>query len=464
MTEDDPTNGLIAGRYRLVERLGRGSMGEVWRAHDERLDRVVAVKQLLPAAGLDEAAVRDGNARAMREARITAKLQHPRAVAVHDVVEHDGQPCLVMEYVRARGLSSVLAERGPLPPMEAARIGEQVASALAAAHSAGIVHRDVKPDNVLLTENGDAKITDFGISRAVGDGSVTGPGIVVGTPAYLAPEIAAGGEATYSSDVFSLGATLYEAVEGRPPFGYDDNPIALLQRVAKGEFPPPTHAGPLTPLLGRLLRADPTARPAMLQAVDELTALADGRVPVPPPPPPAPAPTLFMAPRPPRRRAVLAGLAAVGLVAAGVITGIVISDNRSGQVAFDQPPPVHTALRPTPRSTLPTTGGAANPDTACVAAYTVTNHWPGGFQAQVTITVSGAAVHGWQVTWSLPNGQRINQVWNGVLTQQGGSVTVANESYNAAVAADGTTGFGFLGGGTSGQPDVPPVVHCAATR
>ena len=451
MTEDDPTQGLVAGRYRLVELLGSGSMGEVWRAHDERLDRTVAVKQLLPAAGLSEIAARQGTERAMREARITAKLQHPHAVTVHDVVEHDGRPCLVMEYVPARSLSSVLAERGTLPPVEVARIGQQVAAALAAAHAAGIVHRDVKPDNVLLTEDGGAKITDFGISRAVGDGSVTGPGIVVGTPAYLAPEIAAGGAATYASDVFSLGATLYQAVEGGPPFGYDENTITLLQRVAEGQFPPPRQAGPLEPLLGWLLRRDPAQRPGMAQAADALGAVAEGQSP--------PTPTLLMTPHRLPSRAALATLAAVGLVAAGLLAGILISTgNRpTSGVAFGRPPAAHTALRPTPATT--TTNPAA---AGCVADYAVTNTWPGGFQAQVTVSSNGGVpVHGWRVTWSLPDGQTITQIWNGVLTQQGGSVTVANENYNAAVSAGGSTTFGFLGG-LSGTSSTPPVVHCTA--
>lgn len=450
MTEDDPTQGLIAGRYRLVERLGSGSMGEVWRAHDERLDRTVAIKQLLPAAGLSEIAARQGNERAMREARITAKLQHPHAVAVHDVVEHDGHPCLVMEYVPARTLSTTLAERGTLPPVEAARIGQQVASALAAAHAAGIVHRDVKPENVLLTDGG-AKITDFGISRAMGDGSMTGPGIVVGTPAYLAPEIAAGGEATYASDVFSLGATLYQAVEGGPPFGYDENTIVLLNRVAEGQFPPPAHADELAPVLMSLLRRDPAGRPSMAQAADLLGAVAEGRSVAPP------TPTLVMTPRRPSNRTVAAALAAVGLVAAGLVAGILISkgDHPTSGVAFGRPPAVHTGIIPAPKTTdLMSTG--------CVAQYAVTNTWPGGFQAQVTVTGSGdAPVTGWHVTWSLPDGQTINQIWNGVLTQQGGSVTVANESYNATVPANGSISFGFLGG-FSGTSAAPPVVHCDA--
>jgi serine/threonine protein kinase len=449
---DDPTHELVAGRYRLVERLGSGAMGEVWRAYDERLDRTVAIKQLLPAAGLGPVRARQGNERAMREARITAKLQHPHAVAVHDVVEQDGHPCLVMEYVPAQNLSAVLAQRRALPAAEVARLGQQVAAALAAAHAAGIVHRDVKPDNVLLPPDGGAKITDFGISRAVGDGSMTGPGVVVGTPAYLAPEIAEGGAATYASDVFSLGSTLYEAVEGTAPFGYDDNTIVLLQKVADCKVPPPTHAGPLGPVLMWLLRRDPASRPTMSQAADALGAVAAGQEVTPP------ASTLFLTRHRPRRRAVFAGLAALGLVAAGVITGVVIgSGGRStGAVAFNRPSTAHTRVVPPPTTTT------TPPDVACVADYAIVNAWPNGFQAQVTVkNATGIPVHGWQVTWSLPDGQTITQVWNGALTQTGTSVTVANLGYNAAVSANGSTTFGFLGG-LAGRSVARPVVHCAA--
>ncbi len=188
--------------------------------------------------------------RAMREARITARLQHPNAVRVFDVVDDRGSPCLIMEYVPSRSLQQVVDANGPLPPAEVARIGTQVAAALAAAHRAGIVHRDVKPGNVLMADDGSAKITDFGISHAFDDSTLTSTGMVTGTPAYLAPEVARGAASDFASDVYSLGATLYMAVEGRPPVGAGEtNPIAVLHRVASGEWEPPTRSGPLTPML-----------------------------------------------------------------------------------------------------------------------------------------------------------------------------------------------------------------------
>ncbi|SDF68053.1 Serine/threonine protein kinase [Lentzea fradiae] len=252
-------------------------MGVVWTAHDERLHRTVAVKQLLLQPGLAEADTDEAKRRAMREGRIAARLQHPHAVAVYDVAEDDGQPWLVMEYLPSKSLSAVLSERGTLPPRDVASIGMQVASALAAAHNAGIVHRDIKPGNVLLGDDGTVKITDFGISRATGDVTVTATGMLAGTPAYLAPEVAKGYDPGSPSDVFSLGSTLYAAIEGEPPFGLSENTIALLHKVASGKVNPPRNAGPLTALLMRLLRAEPEDRPTMAEARDALAAVANGQ-------------------------------------------------------------------------------------------------------------------------------------------------------------------------------------------
>jgi serine/threonine protein kinase len=210
----------------------------------------------------------------MREGRITARLHHPHAIAVFDVVEYEGQPFLIMEYLPSRSLATVLSIQGVLPPDTVARIGSQIASALAAAHVAGIIHRDIKPGNVLLADDGTAKITDFGISHAVGDVTVTATGMLAGTPAYLAPEVAQGNSAGFPSDVFSLGSTLYTALEGTPPFGLNTNAIALLHQVALGKIAPPKQSGPLIPLLLRLLQRNPEQRPTMSQAHDALATLA----------------------------------------------------------------------------------------------------------------------------------------------------------------------------------------------
>lgn len=430
---DELTGSLIAGRYRLVEPLGSGSMGEVWQAHDERLDRTVALKRLLPARpGQD-------NDQAVREARIAARVHHPGAVTVHDVVDDEGTPCLVMAYVPGVALT----DRSPLAPLEVARIGQQVAGALAAAHEVGVVHRDVKPDNVLLTDDGDAVITDFGISRVLGDGRRTGPGIVAGTPAYLAPEVAAGGDASFASDVFSLGATLYAAVQGAPPFGFNDNTIAMLRRVAEGDVPEPDEAGPLSPALMWMLRRDPATRPTMAQVADALGAVADGRPVVPP------TPTLLLdtSTRPLGARTVAITLAAAGLLVVGLIVGLAIG-RRPAQTQNENQ---HQVGAPPP---------AAQP-VSCVADYHLNGSWPGGYQGQVTVTAGDKAVAGWTVTLDLPSGQTVDQLWNGALTHDGSSVQVGSVSYNSAMKAEASTTFGFNGSVTQEEPQ-PPVVHCTA--
>ena len=186
---------LIAGRYRLVKQVGVGGMGYVWEAWDERLQRRVAAKQLRLPPGLSEVDAELARQRAMREARITARLHHRHAVSVFDVVDDDGQPCLIMQFVSSITLAAVLLEGGPLQPHEAARVGAEVASALSAAHGLGIVHRDVKPGNILIADDASALISDFGISHALGDITLTATGLVHGTPAYLSPEAVRGEEA-----------------------------------------------------------------------------------------------------------------------------------------------------------------------------------------------------------------------------------------------------------------------------
>jgi serine/threonine protein kinase len=262
VTEDGQ---LIAGRYRLIAKIGRGGMGVVWRAKDEVLGRTVAIKSLMSASVLVAPEDDERARRAMREARIAARLHHPNVIGVYDVVDHDGRPFLVMEYLESRSLSEMLAEGSLLDVEETARIGAQVASALAAAHDAGIVHRDVKPGNVLKGKDGTVKLTDFGISRAVGDTTVTASGVLMGTLSYIAPEVARGQSADGRSDVYALGATLYAALEGEPPSGTGDNALAQLYRIAHEDITPPRNGGPLTPVLLWMLDRDPQQRPTMQQ-------------------------------------------------------------------------------------------------------------------------------------------------------------------------------------------------------
>jgi eukaryotic-like serine/threonine-protein kinase len=253
------TQPLLAERYRLVRSLGQGGMGRVWLARDEVLHRDVAIKEVVPPAGLTAEERNEMRLRTMREARAAARLNHPSVVRVYDVVQTDMHPWIVMEYVPARSLHEIVNEDGTLPPNQVAQIGLQVLGALRAAHRAGVLHRDVKPSNVLLADNGRVVLTDFGLATMPGEATVTRPGMVLGSPAYIAPERAREGHAGPESDLWSLGATLYAAVEGNSPY-QRSSAIATLTALVTEEPPPAKHAGPLRQVLSGLLRKDPTAR------------------------------------------------------------------------------------------------------------------------------------------------------------------------------------------------------------
>ena len=261
----------IAGRYRVDREVGRGGMGSVWLCRDELLGRAVAVKQVgrLPGESTTDLA------RAMREARSSAALNHRNVVSVYDAIEEGDHIWLVMEYVPGRTLAEIIAAEGPLPPERAAWIGAQVADGLAAAHARGTVHRDVKPGNILVTDDDVAKISDFGIARTHGDNTLTQSGMVTGTPAYFSPEQARGEEATPAADVWGLGATLYAAVEGHGPYPDQTNALALLTRIAAERPTPPTQAGVLTEPIGRMLDPDPRSRWAMADAAHALRRIHD---------------------------------------------------------------------------------------------------------------------------------------------------------------------------------------------
>ncbi|GAB3457633.1 serine/threonine-protein kinase [Actinophytocola sediminis] len=362
---------MIAGRYRLQEQIGSGAMGVVWKAEDQRLGRTVAIKHLVVRYALSDTNSGETRRRAMREARIAARLQHRNAIAMFDVAEHEGDPCLVMEFLPSHSLSAVLAERGTLPPHEVAEIGAQAASALAAAHAVGIVHRDVKPGNILIAENGTVKITDFGISKALDEGTVTTQTGIAGTPAYLAPEIARGEDPTRASDVFSLGSTLYHAVEGKPPFGTNTNPLALLHAVASGNVPPARNAGPLAGTLTTLMRTDPSSRPSMREAVTALAAVKSApatapAAPTPPPTPPRPvtaiptpatataalpmpsaaAPIRPAPPPKPQRNLMIVAVAAVLVLATAVVTVLLINSSDDPEPPPQGQPPVTSSSAP----------------------------------------------------------------------------------------------------------------------
>lgn len=274
---------LLAGRYRLVEQLGEGGGGTVWRAVDELLRREVAVKQVRIPPGLQEAERAEFTGRAIQEARAAGRLSHPSIVMIHDVVEHAGQPWIVMDLVPGRSLDKVIREDGPLPVQRVAEIGLSVLDALQAAHAHGILHRDVKPGNVLIAADGRAMLTDFGIAAPLAAGAASpgfaspdaGPrGSIAGSPAYMAPERFRGEPDGPPSDLWSLGATLYTAVEGRPPF-QRDLAAALVAAVLLHEPQPMVRASAeLAWLVHGLLDKDPARRPPPQVVRQVLHALA----------------------------------------------------------------------------------------------------------------------------------------------------------------------------------------------
>ncbi|MFC7180131.1 serine/threonine-protein kinase, partial [Kitasatospora paranensis] len=315
-----PDGRLLAGRYRLGRRLGRGGMGTVWVARDAKLARDVAVKEL-GVAGIPDEDLPALQARMEREARAAAILNHPSAITVYDVLEQDGRPWIVMELIDGPSLAEVLGDEGTLLPRDAARVGEQVLGALSEAHRHGVLHRDVKPANVLLERGGRAVLTDFGIALLADSPVLTRTGDMVGSPDYVAPERVTGHRPGPESDLWSLGATLYAAVEGHSPF-HRTSTMSTLQAVVSDPLPEARNAGALAPVLAALLRKDPAERPpaaevlAMLREAgggtarsvrpppDASTAQLPGRgatpvrpLPVPPPvPAPAPVPASVLPP------------------------------------------------------------------------------------------------------------------------------------------------------------------------
>ena len=271
---------LVAGRYRLLSPIGTGGMGTVWRGRDELLHRDVAVKEVLFPHGLSEPDREVLRERTRREARAAARLDHPSAVTVYDVVQEDGSPYLVMELVEARTLSEVVRTDGPLSPQRTAQVGLALLGALETAHRQGIVHRDVKPGNVMLADGtgpsgGRVVLTDFGIASTIGDSTITSTGLLLGSPSYIAPERARGQPPAPPSDLWSLGATLFTAVEGRPPYDGGD-PLLTVTAVVTGEHEPYAAAGPLEPVLEGLLERDPAQRLSAQAARDLLLPVADG--------------------------------------------------------------------------------------------------------------------------------------------------------------------------------------------
>ncbi|HSK54044.1 MAG TPA: protein kinase [Jiangellales bacterium] len=317
---------IVGGRYRLRSELGRGGMGTVWAARDEVLGRDVAVKEIVAPPSLSPEERRMLRERTLREARAAAQVSCPTAVTVYDVVEEADRPWVVMELLPTRSLADLLREEGTLTPRRAAEVGLDVLEALTAAHEAGVLHRDVKPSNVMV-DDGRAVLADFGIATLEGDPALTSTGMLVGSPSYMAPERARGQGPLPASDLWSLGATLFTAVQGRAPFERGSQ-LATLAAVVGEETPPAPAAGPLEPVLHALLAKDPGDRPepdrlremleAVLRSPEADRPLGDRPMPAPVSDSTTPIPVVV---QPDRRRVrpVLALLLATLVLAAGAL-------------------------------------------------------------------------------------------------------------------------------------------------
>lgn len=396
---------VIAGRYRLLSPLGEGGMGTVWRARDEVLHREVAAKEVRAPAGLPAFDVERMYARLEREAWAAARIAHRNVVTVYDVALEGGRPWIVMELVPGPSLADRVETEGPLPPQRAAHLGAEVLSALRAAHAAGVLHRDVKPANVLLADDGRVVLTDFGIASVEGSSAITMTGEVVGSPEFLAPERALGRTPGPESDLWSLGVLLYAAVEGVSPFR-SDTPIGTLRAVVDEELPPPRRAGPLAPVIEGLLRKDPAERLDAERAERELRLVAAGGAPgagTRPGPfaygptavarhPDPPRPSTPLAPSAPapagtrgRRRAAGAVLTAALLVIALALAGLTyaLMHRSSGNDGAGSGPTSATTSSHPPRSS--TDSGSRAPSTSQSSTSS-----PAGPAQSVRVSLTGA--------------------------------------------------------------------------
>ncbi|MFC6086623.1 serine/threonine-protein kinase [Sphaerisporangium aureirubrum] len=421
----------VAGRYRLVEEIGRGGMGVVWRAHDELLDRSVAVKEVIYRA-MSDADREAFNRRTIREARTAGRLDHPSVVVVHDVIEEDGRPWIVMQLVRSRSLGEVLRLSGPLDPRTVAGIGANVLDALRAAHAAGVLHRDVKPENVLLTDSGRVVLTDFGIATMPQETALTTTGNLTGTPAFMPPERLRGEPAVPESDLWSLGATLYAAVEGRPPFDRGA-PVPTMAAVLSDAPAPTRRAGPLAPVLAALLRKDPVKRMTAEDAAAALYRVAEGE--------------------PARARGRASRRAATPPPAPG---GFTLPDGRGRRATLDSPsaPLAGTpGLPPGTSSSLPAASLSGGTDPSGGASP----GRPGYPAAQGTPWQGGGHTSG-GTPGAGPRGQRRRGVRTAVIVALvvplvGGLGAAGWYGYQRISAVGGGVAGGVTPAGTSGEPE-----------
>ena len=421
MSEESGSERLIASRYRLLSPLGEGGMGTVWRARDEVLHREVAVKEVRAPAGLPASDVDRMYARLEREAWAAARVANRNVVTVYDVATQDGRPWIVMELVRGISLAELLDAEGPLDPQRAAHIGAEVLAALRAAHEAGVLHRDVKPANVLLSNDDRVVLTDFGIAQVEGSSALTMTGEVIGSPEFLAPERALGRTPGPESDLWSLGVLLYAAVEGNSPFR-QETPLSTLRAIVDEELPPPHRAGPLTPVIEGLLRKDPADRLPADRAEQDLRIISAGgtpsgggtphaygaqaspyaptvaafpqpQSPTPPMPypvgrtQPAPSPSTTTAAAPPperKRRAgvvLLVGVVVLALAIAGLTYALLNRDNGGGNNNADTPRS-DTGTPSTATHSNPGGGASPTPTPSSSASQTTPQ--------SVSVTLSGS--------------------------------------------------------------------------
>jgi eukaryotic-like serine/threonine-protein kinase len=265
----------VGGRYRLLGQLGSGAMGTVWSGYDDVLQRRVAIKELKVPPGMPEGEALDLRERIMREARALGGLSHPNIITVFDVVDDGGRPVVVLELVPSRDLATLIGDQGALTAGQAAVVGYATAGGLRAAHRSNITHRDVKPGNVLIADDGRVKLTDFGIARNAADAPMTSVGLVLGSPAYIAPEVAAGQPVTPAADLWGLGATLFAAVEGRPPYDVRGDPVSTITEVVDGDVPRPRGSGPVVDVITALMVKDPDGRMTLDEVRQRLRPLID---------------------------------------------------------------------------------------------------------------------------------------------------------------------------------------------
>ncbi|MFI9173295.1 serine/threonine-protein kinase [Streptomyces lincolnensis] len=489
MSEVPGSERLIAGRYRLLSPLGEGGMGTVWRARDELLHREVAVKEVRAPHGLPASEVERMYARLEREAWAAARVANRNVVMIYDVAMQDNRPWIVMELVRGISLAELLDAEGPLDPQRAAHIGAEVLSALRGAHAAGVLHRDVKPANVLLSNDGRVVLTDFGIAMVEGSSALTMTGEVIGSPEFLAPERALGRTPGPESDLWSLGVLLYASVEGHSPFR-QDTPLSTLRAIVDEELPTPHRAGPLAPVIEGLLRKDPAERLPAERAEEDLRVIGAGgtpradamgagpyaptvaapspqprttAAPVPPPPPwtqqtPATGPTTptttpDAGPRRNRRAAVVlvAGIAVLALAIAG-LTYALLNDDGGDQAGdggpknqtpgLSSPPPSDTAPQETsqpedtPTPSRETTTSAPPPQSVRVSLAGSNTEYSGtcpppqgeapGFTATFTVGSLPAQV---SYRWVSRDGEIMDPGWKTLSFPEGGANTKQDTAF-----------------------------------